>query len=72
VEKLLKDKVTVSDDEIKAFVAENKETLATGGATEDEQKTQAADYLKSQKVSQEIATWVDGLKAAAKIERYLK
>ncbi len=69
-EKLLSDKLSVSDDEIKKYISDNKLT-APQGTSEADFKTQVADGLKGQKFSAAAADWVNTLQAKAKITRYV-
>lgn len=69
LEKLLADKVSVSDAEIKQYITDNKVTIPAGEeATYNEQiKTQ----LQQQKMSTEASALIASLRAAAKIKYFV-
>jgi hypothetical protein len=69
VEKLLGDKITVSDEDVAGFIKQYKDQLA--GKTADEQKAEAIKFLKSQKESAEVSTWMEDLKSKSTVEKYL-
>ena len=64
VEKLLKDKITVSDQEVEKYSNENKESVT--GLSKDQIK----DQVRSQKLNQEFSQWYEALKSKAKITKY--
>lgn len=70
VEKLLGDKVLVSDAEVDQFIIDQKVTLPKD--KEAEVRNQIKDQLKGQKVSKEGTVFVDELRAAAKINYFVK
>jgi len=70
LEKLLADKVAVSDTEIDAYIKENKTTPPKDVKIEDFRK-QLGDQLKQQKFQQEAQKWVTDLKTNAKINYYV-
>jgi protein-disulfide isomerase len=66
VDQLLKDEVygrapAVSDDEVKAFIEQNRSRL--GRIEESELRLKVWDYLRSQKVAQQRQAFVDSLRA---------
>lgn len=69
VEKLLADKITISEAEVNAYITTNKISLPKGGETEA--KTQIADQLRGEKLNQEAQSWLAGLKSSAKIKYYI-
>ena len=70
LEKLLADKVAVSDTEIDAYIKENKTTPPKDVKVEDFKK-QIGDQLKQQKFQQVAQKWVSDLKTNAKINYYV-
>ncbi len=69
IEKVLADKIQVTDEEINKYIQDNKVELVDGKETEI--KNQIAQQLKSQKLSQEAPSWIASLKADAKINYYV-
>lgn len=66
VEKLMADKVTVSEEEIANFITENEAFM---GEMSDEEKVQVArEQLMQQKLSTEFQTFITNLKSSAKIK----
>ena len=70
LEKVLADKVAVSDTEIDAYIKENKTTPPKDVKVEDFKK-QIGDQLKQQKFQQVAQKWVSDLKTNAKINYYV-
>lgn len=70
LEKLLADKVAVSDIEIDAYIKENKASPPKDVKIEDFRK-QISDQLKQQKFQKEAQIWVTDLKTNAKIKYYV-
>lgn len=70
LEKLLADKVTVSDAEIDAYIKENKTSPPKDVKIEDYRK-QLSDQLKQQKFQTEAQKWVTDLKTNAKIKYFV-
>lgn len=70
IEKLLGDKVSVSDAEVEAYIAENKIELPKDKQPEDA-KASLKEQLKQQKFQQEAQKWVSDLTASAKIKYYV-
>lgn len=69
-EKLLSERITIGDDEVKAYYDENKETYPAGSKFED-LKPQILDTLKQQKLSTEYQNWIAEVKQSAKINTLL-
>lgn len=69
IEKILKDKVQVSEGEVTEFLASNANVLQS--TDEASRKVEAAGVLKDQKLQQEISSWVEELRLKAKITKYL-
>lgn len=70
LEKLLADKVAVTDAEIDAYIKDSKATPPKDVTTEDFRK-QISEQLKQQKFQQEAQKWVSDLTASAKIKYYV-
>lgn len=70
LEKLLADKVTITDTEIDAYIKDSKATPPKDVKMEDFRK-QISDRLKQQKFQQEAQKWVSDLTASAKIKYYV-
>lgn len=70
IEKLLADKVAVSDTEIDAYIKETKASPPKDVKIEDFRK-QLSDQLKQQKFQKEAQKWVTDLKTNAKINYYV-
>lgn len=70
LEKLLADKTQVSDEELNAYIENNKITPPEGVKIEDFRK-QLSDQLKQQKFQQEAQKWVSDLITSAKIRYYV-
>lgn len=69
VEKLLQDKITVTDEEVTQFVEMYKES----GLTDDEEgKTLAKEQLKQQKLGTEYTLLMEGLKKAQSVNILVK
>jgi len=66
VEKLMADKVSVSDEEIANFVTENESFM--GEMTEEEKQQVAREQLMQQKLSTEFQAFIADLKTNAKIK----
>lgn len=69
VEKLLADKINVTDEEVTKYIADNKITVPK--EQEASLIEQIKDQLKGQKLNSEAKTLVDGLKAKAKIRYFV-
>jgi foldase protein PrsA len=69
IERLLADEVTVSDDDAKKYFDENKAMYPKDQKFE-EIKTQIQDQLKQQKLQEKFQTWLNDLKANAKINYF--
>ncbi len=70
LEKLLADKVAVTDAEIDAYIKENKASPPKDVKIEDYRK-QLSDQLKQQKFQTEAQKWVTDLKTNAKIKYFV-
>jgi len=70
VEKLLGDKIAVADEEVDAYIKENKITLPKDGA--DQAKADIKEQLKRGKVGQEGQALVDTLLKDAKINYFVQ
>jgi len=70
LEKLLADKVAVTEAEIDAYIKDSKATPPKDVKMEDFRK-QISDQLKQQKFQQEAQKWVSDLTASAKIKYYV-
>jgi len=69
LEKMLGDKVAVSDAEVTKYIADNKITLPKG--KEADTKAQISDSIKANKLSTAAQPFIDGLKANAKINYWV-
>lgn len=69
LEKLLADKVAVTEAEIDAYIKDSKATPPKDMKMEDFRK-QTSDQLKQQKFQQEAQKWMSDLTASAKIKYY--
>jgi foldase protein PrsA len=70
LEKLLADKVAVSEAEIDTYIKDSKATPPKDMKMEDFRK-QISEQLKGQKFQQEAQKWVSDLTASAKIKYYV-
>jgi parvulin-like peptidyl-prolyl isomerase len=70
MEKVLADKIAVSDADIDAYLKDNHINPPKDMKIEDVRQ-QVSDQLQQQKIQQEAQKWVDGLKASAKINYYV-
>lgn len=70
VEKLLADKIVVTDEEVAKYITSAKETAPTGMKAEDF-KEEVRTQLKQQKLQTEGQNWVSGLMTNAKINYYV-
>jgi hypothetical protein len=69
VEKLLADKLTVSDEEVEKYITDNKVTIPEG--KEAETKEQIKTQLSGDKLNQEADALITNLKSSAKIKYYV-
>ncbi len=67
LEKILADKIAVSDEEVNQYLNANKQ-LATSGASADDVRTQVREQLKGQKFGAEAGSFVKDLKDRATID----
>lgn len=70
LEKLLGDKISVTAEEVDAYIKSSKATPPAGTKMEDF-KAQINEQMKEQKLQQEAQKWVAGLTANAKIKYYV-
>jgi len=70
VEKLLEDKIQVTDEEVSAYITESKITLPEG--SEIEARKQISDQLRNQKLNQEASQWINEIRTEAKIKYYVE
>jgi len=66
IEKLLSNKVSVTDEEIKDYFDKNS-TFYGEDANFEELKDTIEDQIKQEKISSEYSTWIENLKAKSKI-----
>jgi len=64
LEKILADKINVTDEEVAKYSAENKDLVA------DMSKEEVKDQLKSDKLNQELGPWLEEVKKNANIQQY--
>ncbi len=70
VEKLLGDKVTVTDREVDKYIADNKLTLPK--AEEAADRAQINDQLKQQKISSQGQAYVESLRTGSSVSYFVK
>lgn len=70
IEKILADKILVTDEEVDKYINDNKIKIPKG--QELELKSQIGNQLKQGKFQQEVTSWVDGLRSQAEIKFYRK
>lgn len=70
LEKILGDKIQVTDDEVNQYFTQNKIT-PPAGTTEGEIKNQVRDQLKNQKFGTEADKFITELRAKASIQYYV-
>lgn len=66
VEKMVADKIEVTEDEINKYITDNKQFLPTG-TPDDQLKEDARESLRQEKINTEGQTLIQELKAKAKI-----
>lgn len=71
VEKLLADKVEITDESITAWIEANKEFLPKD-QTEDQKKAMAREELKQQNLSTAFSTWLTEAKANSSINYFVE
>lgn len=69
-EKILADKITVTDEEVASYLETNGD-LMPEDATNEEKNDLAKNQLKQQKLSAEIQTWLSGLRQNANINYFV-
>lgn len=70
VEKILGDKVTASDEDVKKYLDENKSSFPADMKIE-EKETQARTQIKQQKLGTEFQTWLTEVKAQSNIRYFV-
>lgn len=70
LEKILADKIQITDEEVNQYVAQSKAPVPAG-TSETEFKDQIRDQLKNQKFNVEADKWITDLKAKANIQYYV-
>lgn len=71
IEKLMQDKVTVTEEEVTAYIEENKETFPD--LTDDEQgRSLVRESLKQNKMSQEYSNYIAELKTTGNVNILIK
>jgi len=70
LEKLLADKVVITDAEVDAYLKDST-TTSTKDVSAEDFREQISDQLKQQKFQQEAQKWMSDLTANAKIEYYV-
>lgn len=70
IEKLLADKLTVTDEEVTQYISLSK-AATPAGMSEDDFKNQIREQLKNQKFNKEAEKWITALKAQASISYYV-
>ena len=70
IEKMFADKVQVTDEEVDAYIKEQK-LVASQGETADAHKAEVKEQLRRQKLQTEAQTWISGLAAGATIKYYV-
>jgi len=70
LERILADKIAVTDEEITKYMGDNKDSLPKDGNVE-EAKAQVRDLLSRQKFSTEVKTWLTSIKSGASIKYFV-
>jgi len=70
VQKMLKDKIKVSDSEISDYISKNQSSLPTG-VSDDQMKAQVKQQLQQQKLSQQAQLLIQQLQAKAHITYFI-
>jgi hypothetical protein len=65
IEKMLSDKIVVSEAELDAYLSQNKSLMTS--ATDEAKRKEATDMLKVSKLQTEANKWVEELKSKARI-----
>ena len=71
VEKILANKVTVTQDEIDQYITANKDSIPTGTSQEEVAAT-AEQQVKSQKLGTEFQSWIEKVKTTSNINYLVK
>ncbi len=69
IEKIISKNITISEEDVKNFLTENKEFLPED-QTEEELNTLAKQQLNQQKLSEAYSKWLEDLKAAGSIKYF--
>lgn len=69
MQKLLADKIAVTDEEVQKYITDSKITIPKG--EEETAKEQITDQLKDQKLNQEAQVFITNLRNSAKIKYYV-
>jgi foldase protein PrsA len=69
MQKLLGDKVTVTDEEVQKYITDSKATIPAG--EEESAKEQIRDQIRDQKLNQEAQVFITNLRNDAKIKYYV-
>lgn len=68
--KLIGKDITISNDEVTAYIASNQATMVA--TTADELQKEAKEILLNQKIGEKLQTWYADIKSKAKIYRFIK
>ncbi len=68
VEKLLSSQIQISDEEVAKYITDYGSALS---GTDDEKKVEAKNALRDQKMQELVGTWLEQLKAKAKVTKYI-
>jgi len=69
LEKLLADKIQVTDEEIAQFIKDSKIVIPAG--QEDSYKNQARDQIQQNKLNDAVGVFIDSLRSTAKIKYFV-
>ena len=69
LEKLLEDKIQVTDEEIAQFIKDSKIVIPAG--QEDSYKNQARDQIQQNKLNDAVGVFIDSLRSTAKIKYFV-
>lgn len=70
VNRILEKDITISQEELEKYLADNAKTLIA--TAESERKAEAQEKIKEQKIAEKVQSWISELLAKAKINRFLK
>lgn len=71
LEKILKDQIKVSDEEIASYIAKNKESIPEG-MSQEEVKKRAKENIYQQKLNNKIQEWIKNARQKAKINYFVQ